>query len=104
MDPQIRKIVNELKEIISNKYDLRKMMLFGSTSRGERIPESDIDVFVCLSKVNREIEEDLFDTAYELELKYDCVIDLFVFDEKIHDGVYAQIPLYRNILREGINV
>jgi len=104
MDQHIRKIVNELKEKISKKYDLHEMMLFGSTSRGDRILESDIDVFVCLSKVNREIEEDLFDTAYELELKYNCVIDLFVFDKKIYDGVYAQIPLYRNILREGIHV
>lgn len=104
MDQKIKKIVNELKENISNKYNLHEMRIFGSTARGDRLHESDIDVFVCLFEVNREIEEDLFDTAYELELKYDCVIDLFVFDEKIHEGVNAQLPIYQNILKEGIYV
>lgn len=104
MDHQIRKIVSELKENISNKYKLHEIRLFGSTARGDRTLGSDIDVFVCLKKVDREIEEDLFDTAYELELKYDCVIDLFVFDENIHQGVNAQLPIYQNILKEGISV
>ena len=104
MNQQIRKIVSELKENISKKYKLHEMRLFGSTTRGDRTYGSDIDVFICLSEVNRIIEEDLFDTAYELELKYDCIIDLIVFDEKIYDGVYAQLPIYQNILKEGIVV
>ena len=104
MEQKIRKIINELKENISNKYKLQEMRIFGSTARGERTLDSDIDIFVCLAEVNREIEEDLFDIAYELELKYDCIIDIFVFDEKIRSGVYAQLPIYQNILKEGIFV
>lgn len=104
MKQQIRKIVGELKENISNKYQLHEMRLFGSTARGDSTLGSDIDVFVCLPELNRVIEEDLFDTAYELELKYDCLIDLIVFDEKIHSGVYSQLPIYQNILKEGVLV
>jgi len=104
MNQKIRKIVTELKKSISLKYDLQEMYLFGSNARGDNSPDSDIDVFVCLSKVNRTIEEDLFDTAYALELKYDCVIDLFVFDKKIYKGVYAQLPIYKNVLKDGISL
>ena len=104
MDKKIEKIVNELKGNISNKYKLQEMRIFGSTARNEYTPDSDIDIFVCLSEVNRKIEEDLFDMAYELELKYNCIIDIFVFDEKIHSGIYAQLPIYQNILKEGIFV
>lgn len=101
MDQKIKKIVTELKKSISLKYDLQEMYLFGSNARGDNSPDSDIDVFVCLSKVNRTIEEDLFDKAYELELKYDCVIDIFVFDK---NGVYAQLPIYQNVLKDGISL
>ena len=104
MDKEIRKIVNELKENISNKYDLQEIRLFGSTARGDRRKESDIDVFVCLSKVTRKIEEDLFDMAYELELKHGCTIDLFVFDNTIYEGINASLPVYQNILKEGIPI
>jgi len=80
------------------------LRVFGSSARGDRKKESDIDVFVCLSNVNRKIEEDLFDMAYELELKYDCIIDLFVFDQSVYEGVNSYIPVYRNILKEGVSI
>ena len=104
MDYKIRKIVDELKENISKKYNLKELRVFGSSARGDRKKESDIDVFVCLSNVNRKIEEDLFDIAYELELKYDCIIDLFVFDQSVYEGVNSYIPVYRNILKEGVSI
>ena len=104
MDKEIRNIVNELKRNISNKYDLLEILLFGSTAREDRKKESDIDIFIRLSEVNRKIEEDLFDTAYDLELKYGYTIDLFVFDNTIDDGINAYIPVYQNIRKEGISL
>ena len=44
--------------------------------------------------MNREIEEDLFDTAYDFEFKYGYTIDLFVFDNTIYEGINAHIPVY----------
>ena len=102
MNKKVKKIVEELKNNISLKYNLQEMRLFGSTGRGDRRKESDIDVFVRLSEVNRKIEEDLFDTAYDFELKYGYTIDLFVFDNTINEGINAHIPVYQNILKEGI--
>jgi len=104
MHYKIRKIVDELKENISKKYNLKELRVFGSSARGDRKKDSDIDVFVCLSNVNRKIEEDLFDIAYELELKYDCIIDLFVFDQSVYEGVNSYIPVCRNILKEGVSI
>ena len=79
------------------------MRIFGSTAMGDSTLESDIDVFVYLPEVNRVIEEDLFDIAYELELKYDCVIDLIVFGEESNGRIDSnQLPIYKNILKDGI--
>jgi predicted nucleotidyltransferase len=104
MESKIQKLVNELKAAISKKYQLKELRLFGSSARGDRTKESDIDIFVCLTKVNRTIEEDLFDMAYDLELKYGYTIDIFVFDTSIREDINSQLPVYQNILKEGIAV
>jgi predicted nucleotidyltransferase len=102
MEKRIHEIVRELKGRISNRYKLHEIRIFGSTARGDRRLDSDIDVFVRLSHVTRQIEEDLFDIAYELELKYDCLIDLIVFSDESLKGRYAETPLYHEVLSEGM--
>lgn len=104
MEQLIRKIVKELKTKISDKYKLHEVRIFGSSARGDRRAGSDIDVFVRLPQVNRQIEENLFDIAYELELKYDCLIDLIVFSDEALKGQYAETPIYQKVLSEGMVV
>ncbi len=104
MEQLIRKIVKELKTKISDKYKLHEVRIFGSSARGDRRAGSDIDVFVRLPQVNRQIEENLFDIAYELELKYDCLIDLIVFSDEALKGRYAETPIYQKVLSEGMVV
>ena len=62
----IYNIVKEFKARIADKYELHEMRIFGSSARGDRGSDSDIDVFVHISQVSRQIEENLFDIAYEL--------------------------------------
>ncbi|OQY58281.1 MAG: hypothetical protein B6245_12695 [Desulfobacteraceae bacterium 4572_88] len=102
MDKQTNDILIELKNKISQKYELTEMRLFGSKARGESGSHSDIDIFVRISDVNRTIEEDIFDLAYEAELRHGCLIDIFVFDDKALSGIRFWTPVYQKILREGL--
>ncbi len=102
MDKQTNDILIELKNKISQKYELTEMRLFGSKARGESDSHSDIDIFVRISDVNRTIEEDIFDLAYEAELRHGCLIDIFVFDDKALSGIRFWTPVYQKILREGL--
>jgi predicted nucleotidyltransferase len=104
MDDRIAGIVNELKKQVLGKYPLIEMRVFGSTARGDRTTDSDIDVFLHLPMVDREIEEDLFDVAYELELKYDCLIDLVILSDKDLAGVHGKPFIYKNMMEEGVAV
>jgi predicted nucleotidyltransferase len=104
MKKKIEQIVSELKVQISCKYSIKEMRVFGSSARGDRKLESDIDVFVHLSYVNRQIEEDLFDMAYDLELKHDCIIDMIVVDDSVLSGARGTAPIYEKILVEGAAV
>jgi len=101
-DKQTNDILIELKNKISQKYKLTEMRLFGSKARGESDAHSDIDIFVRISGVNRTIEEDIFDLAYEAELKHGCLIDIFVFDDNAFNGIHFWTPVYQKILQEGI--
>ena len=104
MDKKVHKIVSELKSKIAFKYKLKELKVLGSTARGERRDDSDIDVYILISEVNRKLEEELFDIAYDLELKYDCLIDLIVFDEHTLNEKYVSTPFYQNVSNEGLNV
>ena len=104
MKKKIEQIVSELKDQISGKYSIKEMCVFGSSARGDRSSESDIDVLVHLSYVNRQIEEDLFDMAYDMELKHDCLIDMIVVDDRVLSGSQGTAPIYEKIRAEGAAV
>jgi predicted nucleotidyltransferase len=104
MEAWINNLVKELRSRINAKYQVRDLRVFGSSARGERKGSSDVDVFVCLPALNRKIEEDLFDMAYELELEYNCLIDLIAVGESDLKEGPGVAPIYRQILAEGIAV
>ena len=99
--PEARRILSEFKRKIAAKYPVREMRLFGSTARGMVTADSDLDVFIRLSQVNRGIEEDVFDMAYDIELEYDCVLDVIVLSDMIADTRLEDVPIYQNILQDG---
>ncbi len=98
LENKIEKITTQFRQLVEKKYKVIEMKLFGSSARGDFSKNSDIDIMVKLPIVNRDIEEDLFDIAYDLELEHDCLIDVIVLSEKIGDN----IPLYQNIEKESI--
>ena len=97
---KVELISKQFKRSIEEKYNIVDMKLFGSSARGDFSKSSDIDIMVRLPKVDRTIEEELFDIAYDLELEYDCLIDVIVLAEDMVDS----IPLYQNIEKEGVAI
>ena len=104
MEKEIHKIVKELKSKIKSKYTLNEFKVFGSSARGDRRKNSDIDIFIQIPVASRQIEEDLFDIAYDLELKYDCLIDLIVLDDRFLASQNASMPIYQKAMSEGLSV
>src|SRR3990172_11064796 len=94
----LTQILKELKQQITAKYPVIEMLVFGSKARGEDTPDSDIDVFVRLPAVTRTIEEDLFDMAHDLELKYDCLIDIIILSDSLLCTHAEYLPIYQRIV------
>jgi len=97
---KVAAITKQFRQAVASKYNIIEMKLFGSFARGDYSKTSDIDLMVRLPKVDRSIEEDLFNIAYDLELEYDCVIDVIVLPQNFNNNIL----IYQNIQNEGIAI
>lgn len=100
------KALKELKEKISKKFLDAEIILYGSKARGSADEESDIDLLVLVkSPVKTELEDEIFHTSYEIELKHDVVFGVMVENKDFWSTPLANaMPLHWNIDRDGIFV
>lgn len=106
MKPEIQVIVSELRQRLRDLYGERlvHVILFGSQSRSDAVPGSDIDILVVLngsvSPGKEIIRTGEMTTA--LSLKYDVVVSCtFISTERYET---EQSPLLINVHREGVLV
>ncbi|MEL6721280.1 MAG: nucleotidyltransferase domain-containing protein [Bacteroidota bacterium] len=81
-----------------------EVILFGSRANGTARKESDWDFLILMSKsINYEIEDQIRDELYEIELEKEQIISSIV--ESSEDWAkYEVTAIYKNIMREGIKV
>jgi predicted nucleotidyltransferase len=107
MTKDIASAIQELKLRLVTLFGLEvELKLFGSSARGDDREYSDIDILVLLpGQVNHTIEEEIFDTAYDLELKYSVVFGIIVYEKAFwNSDLAATMFLHQNIEREGLAV
>lgn len=103
----IEKAVTELKETLSDRFGSEiEVYLFGSVARDDYGAESDIDVLVLVpGEVDTEIEVDIIDLAYNIELKYDVVFGVLVNGKEFWESEKAAVmPFHQNLQREAIRL
>lgn len=103
----IQTAINELqKRLIQRFGNDVQLYLFGSAARGDYSSESDIDVLVLVpGELPHSQEEDIFDTAYDVELEYDVVFGIIAYSRDFWKSRRAQsMPLFENIRKEGISI
>jgi len=99
------KAVNTLKSrIIATFGSGAEIRMFGSVARHDFSVESDIDLLVLLPMpVTTNIEEQIFDMAFDIELEQSVVFGIIVHSKADWVSSYlTQMPLHHSIEREGI--
>lgn len=97
--------IKDLKKALSKKFNLLELRLFGSKARGQEEPDSDIDVMIELAGSNAEIESQIDDIIFEINLKNDSFISAVIFSRKeLEEGPLAESPLYKKIQSEGLTI
>ena len=95
--------LRSLKEALTKKFDIRDFRLFGSKARGDDTPESDIDVMIVVNEINPDIESQMDDIIFEVNLENDTFISAIIIGKKeIEEGPMSESPIYKIVLKEGI--
>ncbi len=95
--------VRALKEVLSSHYLLLDFRVFGSKIRGDASDHSDIDVMIEIPEINPQIESEIYDFVFDINLKNDCFISTVIFGrDEIEQGPLSESPIYKVIMREGI--
>lgn len=83
--------------------DLYRIILYGSTARGDNEPDSDIDIAIIVTSALNETEEDeLSDRIVDLNLKYEKVFSVIDINLDHYENWKNVIPFYKNVDNEGI--
>jgi predicted nucleotidyltransferase len=81
-----------------------RIILFGSRARNEAKKESDWDFLILTHfPVTRDLKNKISDELFETELETDEVLTALIQNAKTWK-YYSKTPIYRNILKEGIEI
>jgi predicted nucleotidyltransferase len=98
-------IALELKKKISEKIKLDDFRVFGSRASGNNDPDSDMDVFIQVSKLDRATKEDIYEIAWEVGFHNNVVISpLICSTEEVINSPLRVSPIIKNIHESGISL
>lgn len=108
LDSRTVRTLNACSEMFRSRFpDIgAELILFGSQARGSADSESDIDLLVLVEEVmTSQQKKTVHDAIYEISLDDDVVISaLIVNKQQWNSPVCRELPLYRNVTREGVRL
>lgn len=105
MTPKDHKVAKELKEKLSKVIRLVDFRVFGSRARDEADEYSDMDVFIEVEHIDKELEDKIHHIAWEIGLANSLFISPLIFTRyEIEDSPLRLSPTVVNIEEEGVKV
>ena len=97
----LKQLIPGLQEIYGDL--INSVILYGSTARGTRTNDSDVDVAVLLrSGATKEMRGQMLDLVVDLELACGKVLSVICIDYGKFSEWKDTLPFYKNIREEGI--
>jgi uncharacterized protein len=105
MKPKDYEIAKELKERLSEIVPLIDFRIFGSRARGDEDEYSDMDVFIKIEYLNKDLKEKISDIVWEVGFEHFIVISPLIFTrDEIENSPLRSSPIVKNIAEEGVVV
>ncbi len=98
-------ILRDLKNHLCQHFsdEILEVILFGSQAVNKENAGSDFDVLVILkSKYDWKIKEMIIDLCYDINLKYDIIIDVHILAKEEMNELRGKQPVYLNAIQKGI--
>ncbi len=99
-------VARKLKERLSSVVTLVDFKVFGSRARGDADEYSDLDVFIEVETIDKELKEKISDIAWEVGFYNDCMhISPLVFTRyEIEESPLRISSIVQVIAEEGVRV
>jgi uncharacterized protein len=100
-----RLMLADLRQRLEEQYtdSLRNVVLFGSQVNNKSHEFSDYDILILLSQdYNRNDENRILDICYDIDLKYNIIIDAHLLSIKELESKRGRQPIFVNALKNGI--
>ena len=109
MNYAIGEILKDFTKRIEEYFgeSLIKVLLYGSYARGDNKENSDIDIMILTTLSDKEIteiENDIYDVAFEIEINMGINISPVIKNRKQFEYWVDTLPYYRNVRDEGITI
>ncbi|PIX16267.1 nucleotidyltransferase domain-containing protein [Candidatus Desantisbacteria bacterium CG_4_8_14_3_um_filter_40_12] len=99
------KIAKELKKRLSDVISLIDFRVFGSRAKGTQGEYSDMDVFIEVEYLDKELEKGVREIIWEEGFENSIYISPLLFTRhEIEDSPLRASPIVKNINEEGIKV
>ncbi len=98
-------ILNDLKYCLQKQYSdsVKNIILFGSRSKDTATEYSDYDILILLNTdYNSQDENKILDICYDIDLKYNIMIDAHLLSIKELMTRRGKQPIFVNALKNGI--
>lgn len=98
-----RKILEKLACEIRRKHPAARVWAYGSRTRGDAAPDSDLDVCIVLDSLDEAIDRDIMRIAWSVGMEHDVVISTLTYSsEEFEQGPCSVSPIVRTIRQDGI--
>ena len=103
LNPRDREILDLFCEGIRKQFPEARIYAFGSRSRGDHQPDSDLDICVILNNVDWHVRKSVSHVAWEVGFEKNLLITTVVFSaDQFYVFPGAANPLVQSILEDGI--
>ncbi len=86
-------------------HELVQLKLFGSKTRGEDSPDSDIDLLVIVKEETWELKHAMLTRGARLSLEWDVLFNLHIISQERWEWMKrVRYPLYRTIMENGVEI
>ncbi len=98
-------IAQALKNRLSLLVEIKDFRIFGSRARGDQEEYSDLDIYIVVDTLNRELKKKISTIVWEIGYENYMVISPLVYTvNEIQNTPIRSSPILKNILAEGISV
>ena len=105
ISPHDRFLAEELKNLLIAKTSIVDFRVFGSRARGDADDDSDLDIFIEVEDLDREVKRNLSDIVWDYSIDNGVVISPLFFSRNEVEGTPMRSSfILESIMNEGVRI